>query len=240
MDKPFLDKKALIVGGTGGIGRAIAIGLAKAGALITVCGGSSEDRLTAAIDATLMFGAAAEGFLCNADMTDAADKILSHCPAPDILVYAYGPFRRLPLEQMSAEDWESIVASNLTMPGTMVSMTLPAMIKRKWGRILLFGGTNTDAIRGFSTTVAYSAAKTGLGVIAKSAAKTAGRFGVTCNVICPGLTDTEYIDETERSYNREKGGEALTPEEIADTALHILGNSAINGAIVAVDKGITV
>jgi len=113
-------------------------------------------------------------------------------------------------------------------------------MERNWGRILLFGGTNTDTIRGFTTTAAYSAAKTALGVIAKSAAKTAGSRGVTCNVICPGLTDTEYVTEEQKRYNREKspGGKPLSAEEIARTALDILGNPGLNGAVIPVDQGL--
>jgi NAD(P)-dependent dehydrogenase (short-subunit alcohol dehydrogenase family) len=115
------------------------------------------------------------------------------------------------------------------------------LIGRGWGRILLFGGTNTDTIRGFSTTAAYSSAKTGLGVLAKSAAKSGGGFGVTCNVICPGLVDTDETDEAARAYNREKrqSRAALTPRDIARASLAVLSNPAINGAILPVDQGLT-
>jgi NAD(P)-dependent dehydrogenase (short-subunit alcohol dehydrogenase family) len=114
------------------------------------------------------------------------------------------------------------------------------MINNGWGRILLFGGTNTDTIRGFSTTAAYSAAKTALGVLAKSVAKSAGSHGVSCNVLCPGLTDTEYGDAEARAYNRSRspGGKALDPVEIARLAADILENPQVNGAIIPVDKGV--
>ena len=130
--------------------------------------------------------------------------------------------------------------SNLVFPATMVSMVISGMIERNWGRILLFGGTNTDTIRGFITTTAYSAAKTALGVLAKSVAKSAGSRGVTCNVVCPGLTDTEYTGEELLRYNREKspGGKPLQAEQIARSALTILENPAFNGAVIPVDQGI--
>jgi NAD(P)-dependent dehydrogenase (short-subunit alcohol dehydrogenase family) len=115
------------------------------------------------------------------------------------------------------------------------------MMERKWGRILLFGGTNTDTIRGFTSTAAYSAAKTALGVIAKSAAKSAGATGVTCNVLCPGLTDTEYSNEEMLRYNREKspGGKALNVEQITAAGLAILENPCLNGAIIPADQGLS-
>ncbi|MDR0707635.1 MAG: SDR family oxidoreductase, partial [Treponema sp.] len=162
--------------------------------------------------------------------------------SPDILVYAYGPFKRAALNETNAADWQFLTQQNLALPGATVSRVLPSMLERKWGRILLFGGTNTDAIRGFATTAAYSAAKTGLGVLAKSVAKAAGGAGVTCNVICPGLTDTEYANEAVRAYNRDKSpsGKSLSSKMVALTAMYVLANRSINGAIIPVDEGVVV
>jgi NAD(P)-dependent dehydrogenase (short-subunit alcohol dehydrogenase family) len=116
------------------------------------------------------------------------------------------------------------------------------MTERGWGRILLFGGTCTDTIRGFSTTTAYSAAKTALGVIAKSVAKTAGPFGVTCNVVCPGLADTEYLDGNARAYARDRapGGRLVSGDEVAAAAFALLSNPSVNGAVVSVDGGLSI
>jgi NAD(P)-dependent dehydrogenase (short-subunit alcohol dehydrogenase family) len=138
--------------------------------------------------------------------------------------------------------WRFLVENNLLFPGLMVSSVLSSMIKRGWGRILLFGGTKTDQIRGFSLTAAYGIAKTALGTLAKSAAKCAGNAGITCNVICPGLTDTEYCSPDERAYNRENspGGNPLTAQDIAHCALKILEDPFINGAIIPVDGGLWV
>jgi NAD(P)-dependent dehydrogenase (short-subunit alcohol dehydrogenase family) len=133
-----------------------------------------------------------------------------------------------------------MVLCNLLFPGMLVSAFLPGMLERGWGRILLFGGTNTDAIRGFTTTAPYSAAKTALAVLAKSVARSACHRDVACNILCPGLTDTEYLDEAARSYNREKspGGRALRPEEIAAFALEVLASPCLNGAVIPVDGGL--
>jgi NAD(P)-dependent dehydrogenase (short-subunit alcohol dehydrogenase family) len=141
---------------------------------------------------------------------------------------------------MSGWDWDYLVKNNLIFPGILISRVIRAMINNRWGRILLFGGANTDSIRGFSTSAAYSAAKTALGVLAKSVARTAGPFGVSCNVICPGLAETEYNSEAANAYNREHspGGKAVMPEEIALAALAVLENSAVNGAVIPVDKGL--
>ena len=236
----FSGRKALVVGGTGGIGKAVAFGLAALGAEVTVHGGSSQERLDNTIAEIRENGGKAGGFLLYIENSACAEQIFARCPAPDILVCAWGPFRQGTLEALDREFWQKMADSNLAFPGILVSLGLAGMIKRKWGRILLFGGTNTDTIRGFTTTTAYSAAKTGLGVIAKSAAKTGGSLGITCNVICPGLTDTEYTREEELLYNRSKspGGRTLCPEQVAQAAIAILENPGINGAVVSVDQGV--
>jgi NAD(P)-dependent dehydrogenase (short-subunit alcohol dehydrogenase family) len=157
-----------------------------------------------------------------------------------MLICAWGPFKQGTLEDMEAEDWQHLVENNLTFPGILVSSVLGDMMNRRWGRILLFGGTNTDTIRGFRTTAVYSAAKTALGTLAKSVARRAGPLGVSCNLICPGLTDTEYTGEALRAYNSERspGAEVLKPEDIAKIALGVLENPQINGGIIPVDRGL--
>jgi 3-oxoacyl-[acyl-carrier protein] reductase len=240
MEKPFTGKKALVVGGTGGIGRAVAIDLAEKGAEITVHGGSSVERLDSTIKAITETGGKCDGFLLSVTNPKAAEEILNHCPNPDILICAWGPFRQGNIEDLTGEFWQCMVTHNLIFPGVLVSRVLRGMMERNWGRIMLFGGTNTDTIRGFTSTAAYSAAKTALGVVAKSAAKSACGRGVTCNVLCPGLTDTEYTPEELKRYNLTKspGGIPITTAQIARAAIAVLENPCINGAVVSADKGL--
>jgi len=238
----FSGKKALVVGGTGGIGKAVALDLADRGAALFVHGGSSAERLESTLIKIRERGGKGEGILHTIDGPQAAAGILEFCPDPDILVCAWGPFRRSSLESLDLEFWQSMVNGNLVFPGVLLSLVLPGMIEKRWGRVLFFGGTNTDTVRGYSSSAAYSAAKTALGVVAKSAAKSLASSGcdITCNVICPGLTDTEYLDENVLQYNMEKspGNRALEPFEISGVCMDILENPCINGAIIPVDKGI--
>jgi 3-oxoacyl-[acyl-carrier protein] reductase len=249
----FARRRALVIGGTGGIGRAVALGLAARGADLTIHGGHSAERLESALAEArgkAAAGARIGGFLfpVTAPVNKAAETILARTAelsgtgTPDILVLAWGPFHRSPLQETKPEKWYFLAENNFIFPGILISTLIGDMIIRKWGRILLFGGTNTEAIRGFSTTAAYSAAKTALGVLAKSAAKSAGSAGVTCNVVCPGLTDTEYTGEKEQAYHRGKnpGGKGLSPEDIAALALNLLESPVVNGAVIPLDGGVSV
>jgi 3-oxoacyl-[acyl-carrier protein] reductase len=240
MEGIFAEKKALVIGGTGGIGKAVALRLGARGARVFVQGGSSRERLEKTLQAIREAGGEAEGFLCGAGLPKSAAEILAPLPPPDILICAWGPYKRAPVEKLTPQDWLDLTVNNLVLPGSLVSLVLGDMIRKRWGRILLFGGTNTDTIRGFATTAAYSAAKTALGVVAKSVALTAGPYGVSCNVVCPGLTDTEYTDEAAENYNRERspGGIPLNSGEIADMALQILEHPQVNGAIIPIDRGL--
>jgi 3-oxoacyl-[acyl-carrier protein] reductase len=238
----FSGKKALVVGGTGGIGKAVALGLAERGAELTVHGGSSRERLESTLKAIRENGGKGDGFLLPIDGPAAAEKIIALSPPLDILVCAWGPFKRGTIETLDSEFWKGMVENNLIFPGILVSLVIKGMMERNWGRILLFGGTNTDTIRGFTTTAAYSAAKTALGVIAKSAAKAAGSHSVTCNVVCPGLTNTEYCTEEMLQYNKGKspGGQPLDVNQVASAALAILSTSCINGTVIRADGGLEI
>ena len=246
----FTGKKALVVGGSGGIGKAVALGLAKRGALVTITGGSSKKRLEMTLTELNSIGTgknSALGFLCaiggakGLKPDKAAAFIMEKTSSPDILVVAWGPFKKCLLEETTSDVWLFLVENNLIFPGIMISSVLCDMINKGWGRILLFGGTKTADIRGFSDTAAYSAAKTALGSLAKSVAKYAGD-GISCNVICPGLTGTEYTDQEELAWYRKKnpGSSILTINDIACCALGVLENPAVNGAVIAVDGGLWV
>jgi NAD(P)-dependent dehydrogenase (short-subunit alcohol dehydrogenase family) len=240
MNDVFSGKRALVVGGSGGIGAAISVKLAAMGAEVLVHGGHSEEKLSQTLMKIREQGGKAEGFIYPADQNEAAEAILAKFPSPDILVCAWGPFLQQSLAEMKTTEWEYIIRNNLIFPSVLVSLVLHDMIRKDWGRIILFGGTNTSTIRGFSTSAAYSAAKTALGVLAKSAAIQVGTANVTCNVICPGLVETEYVNDTMKDYikNRSPAGKIETPADIAEFIAAILPLNQINGAVIPVDFGL--
>jgi NAD(P)-dependent dehydrogenase (short-subunit alcohol dehydrogenase family) len=240
MDKIFSGKKALVVGGSGGIGAAISIKLAEMGAEVFVHGGHSQEKLNRTLKAIRDAGGKAEGFLYPADQDGAAEAILAKVPKPDILICSWGPFLQQPLAEMTPDEWKNTVKNNLIFPGILVSLVFRDMIDNGWGRIILFGGTNTSTIRGFSTTAAYSAAKTALGVLAKSIALQSGSANVTCNVICPGLVETEYVDDEMKAYikSHSPAGKVESPVDVAEFVTAVLPSNQLNGAVIPLDYGI--
>ncbi len=241
---PFRGRRAFVLGGSGGLGRAACRALARRGASLLVHGGSSPERLEAALAEARELGAPeAEGFLLRierpADLLDG----LAGLGRIDILVASFGPFLRKSLADTGARDWERLALLDLALPGALCSALYPPMAARGWGRILLFGGSRTDAIRAYSSNAAYAAAKTGLAVLAKSLAAEGAAAGLGCLLVCPGFADTEYLGPREREAlaARAPGGRLLPPDGIAEAAIGLLAAEpcAASGGILSLDGGLS-
>lgn len=233
--------EALIVGATGGIGYSIAKSLALAGARLIVHGRDAEKTEVRAAELRGL-GAKAQALCIDLSSGSPPEALLEQARSCDILVVAYGPFIYKPLSQTTPQDWQMAALSCLALPGTLATEAANAMAARGFGRILLFGGTRTDAIRGFKANAAYAAAKTGIGVLAKSIAVEYSSKGVSCAVLCPGFIDTEYIDDTMRVRLEAASprGRLIPPSNIAKLALYLLsgGMDLANGAIIVADEGL--
>jgi NAD(P)-dependent dehydrogenase (short-subunit alcohol dehydrogenase family) len=238
---------ALVLGGTGGIGRELARLLFGMGADLLLHG-RAEARIEACVRAFSaefpQSPATVSGLAYDFDSGDWRDfPLLSgDFPPIDILIPAFGPFIQKPLAETRPSDWLKMAILDLALPGALVSACLPGMLAAGYGRILLLGGTKTDEIRGFTTNPAYAAAKTGLGVIAKSVAMAAGARDLSCVVVCPGFVDTEYLDGPTRARLRalSPSGRLMDPRSFAQEALSLAlaGAGAGNGAIRRVDGGL--
>lgn len=225
MKSDFCGKKALVVGGSGGIGRALAEALMAEGASVSTVGRHSVPG--------------AESHVVDLDNSSECAIVFTMASSAEILVVARGPFLQKPLSGTTRDEWQAMAWANLGFPGALVSAALPAMVEAQWGRILLYGGTRTDDIRGFRTNAAYAAAKTGLSSLAKSVALEYAASGITCNVVCPGFVETEYLDSALKRELAAKNpdGKLISVREMADSALFLLKNDAINGVVLPVDKG---
>ena len=244
----FAKKKAVVVGGSGGIGAKLSIKLAQAGASVLVHGGHNSHKLADLMEIlkTQSPHAAHHQELIQEITGDniasfASSPLLEHIAEADILCVAFGPFLQASLEETTAKQWIDITLLNYALPGICVSAALPHMKENNWGRILLFGGSLTHNVKAFRTNAAYGGAKTALCSLVKSTATQYSSYGITCNGILPGLTETEYQSPQLLSQLAQKNpsGKIIPAETIASAALNLLSVKEINGALLNVDDGWT-
>ena len=229
----FEGRKALVIGGTSGLGKECASLLFREGARIIITGrtlpgdGAAQDQ-AAAVPGFIPCDFEKEGIQAlEQGSLNAAVK------EADILVLAYGPFIRKKLEDTGAADWARLAMLDYALPGLAVSLALPGMMRRGGGSILLFGGTRSESILPRSLTAAYHGAKTGLSVIVRSVAKNYASKGIRCNAVLPGSVSTAP------PQNAPSGSEGfvVSPRDVAQAAVSLLANPAMNGVLLNVDKG---
>lgn len=232
-------KKALVIGGTGGIGLSCTHTLLDLGCQVTALGRpKSRPELAGVQGLSVVSMEIRTPEQTIAQLQDETGPLTQW----DILICAFGPYLHGPLTLAAPGDWQHITLLNLALPGALVSAVLPGMMERRFGRILLFGGTGADRINGYRQTAVYQAAKAGLGVLAKSVSSQAAEFGVSCNVICPGYIATEYYSPGLLAQARRHlpQGEPGKPEDLDELIRLLVKNPAnlLNGAIISAGQGL--
>src|SRR5437763_9741111 len=240
-------KVAVVVGGTSGIGRAIAHGLAEAGADVVPTSRRTEQVEAAAKE---IEERGRRTLRVTSDVSDRAslqrvlDESVKAFGKVDILVNSAGRTKRAPTLDFSEDDWNAIIETNLT--GTLRACQIFGrhMLEREYGRIINIASLSSFVA--LQEVAAYSASKAAVASLTKSLAVEWARRGVCVNAIAPGVFRTalneKLLDETER------GREFLlrTPmrrfgnvEEVAGVAVFLASDAAsfVTGVIIAVDGG---
>ncbi len=239
---------AVIIGGSGGIGRAVSQILAEKTKSLCIHAGHESDsfallteslsRKTKVIPVVHDFSLekGIDTFFENFFASDLYEQIL----CADILCICYGPFLQGSVHKMNEKDWLHTSFFNFTFPGCIISKALPSMMKKRFGRIIVFGGTKTDSIRGFKTNAVYGAAKTALCSLVKSVSAQYSDYGITCNAVLPGFIETEYLtnDEIQAYKDKSPGNNMLTTTSVSEAVLFLVSNSAVSGALLTVDGGL--
>jgi NAD(P)-dependent dehydrogenase (short-subunit alcohol dehydrogenase family) len=182
---------ALVTGGNSGLGKAIALALAEAGANVVLLA-RDRARLEEVAGDIEAIGRAAAWFDCDlADrgaLNDAAVRAAKPFGAPDILVNAAGVNRRPPLSQLTPDDWDVTLRLNLDTPHFLAQALVPAMIARGWGRIINLA--SLQSIRSFNNSGAYGVSKAGLAQLTRVQAEAWSGQGINSNAIAPGFFRT--------------------------------------------------
>jgi 2-hydroxycyclohexanecarboxyl-CoA dehydrogenase len=204
-------KTVIVTGGGGGIGGATCRRFAAEGAVVAVfdINLASAERTVAAIAAE---GGKATAFACDiadhAAVGAAVAEVTASLGPIDVLVNNAGWDIFKPFLKTSPDDWQKLIAINLTGPLNMHHAVLPQMVERRSGRVVNIA---SDAARvGSSGEAVYAACKAGLLGLSKTLAREHARDGITFNVVCPGPTDTQLLgDFITAAGNPEKLKEAF-------------------------------
>ncbi len=237
-------KVALVTGASRGIGRAIALTLARAGARVVVT--SRGDAAQAVVDDIVQAGG--EAIAVAADVVDAqamsgaVDHVLETWGRLDILVNNAGITRDQLLLRMKREDWDAVVATNLTGTFTCTQAVLKTMVRQRVGRIISISSVVGQSGNPGQTN--YAATKAGIIGFSKALAREVASRNITVNVVAPGLIDTDMTRDisSDAQANWTANiplGRLGTPDDIAAAVCFLASDAAsyITGQVLAVNGG---
>jgi NAD(P)-dependent dehydrogenase (short-subunit alcohol dehydrogenase family) len=247
-------RHALVTGGGTGIGAAIATTLARAGALVTICGRRQQPLQTIAEgDSNIR--------AMTADVTDETSvaKLYQQAEAAgepiDIVVANAGMAESAPAHKTSLDLWTRTLNVNLTGAFLTVKPALAGMRERGRGRVVFIA--STAGLKGYAYVAPYVAAKHGVVGLARALAVETAATGITVNAVCPGFTDTPMLNESIRHIvettkrneadvradlaERNAQGRLIQPNEVADVVLWLCSDAAaaVTGQAIAVSGGET-
>jgi len=209
-------KTALVTGASRGIGLAVARALGRAGVRLTLL---SRTRPPAGVRGKFIPCDLAEAEQIPAAVAQAAD----HLGRIDFVINNAGLFLEKPVPEIALADWEKILRVNLTAPFLVCREVLPAMIKRRQGRVINIA--SVASLQGYLHQSAYSASKHGLLGFARSLAIEARPHHIHVHTLCPGGVDTGLIKGTLLG-ERLKGQPMIQSGDIAETVLFLLRQPA--------------
>ena len=237
-------KIALVTGASRGIGKAIATRLAEQGALV-VCA-ARGDNAKATAEAIVAAGGKAQAIALDVTDDDAVAKapgeIVERHGRLDIVVSNAGIARDQLLMRMKRDDWDAVIATNLTATFTLAQAAIRPMLKQKGGRIIAVSSVVGEIGNAGQTN--YAASKAGLIGFAKALAREVASRGITVNVISPGMIDTDMTREIAEKAQvdwaaRIPLGRLGTGDDIAAAACYLASDEAayITGHVLAVNGG---
>jgi len=238
---------AVVTGGSRGLGRAIAVQLARDGFDVGFC--YRRDEVAAKETATLVEAAGGRVYHEAADVAELAavrgfvGRVEEHLGVPYAVVACAGITRDRPLALMDPEDWGDVVRTNLDGVFNLCRSTVFGLIRRRAGAVVTV--SSVAGIAGNAGQTNYAASKAGTNGFTRSLAREVGRYGIRANVVAPGFIESDMVaDLTGTVRQQAEQGIALgrfgEPGHVADAVSFLVSDRAayITGAVLQVDGGI--
>lgn len=243
---------ALVTGGGTGIGAAIAVALADAGAIVTISGRTSRS-LDAVAARHRRISPAVADVTDGRAIADLFDRLAGDGRAPTIVVANAGAADSAPFAQTDMDVWQAMLSVNLTGVFSTFKAAAPRMTENGSGRLIAI--SSTAGLKGYPYVTAYCAAKHGVVGLVRALALELAHSGVTVNAVCPGFAETPLLERSIETITKKTGqardtalrsltaanplGRLIQPREIADAVLWLCGPDAgaITGQALSVSGG---
>lgn len=231
---------AIVTGSSRGIGRAIAVAFARAGADVVVNYLTREAEAREVESAVVALGRKCACIQADVSRQTEVLRLVREAEAAvgpaDILVNNAGMIRPQPIDQITEHDWDDLMAANLKSCFLMTQAVLPRMRARRWGRIINM--SSVAAQLGGVVGPHYAASKAGLHGLTHYYARYLAKEGITVNTIAPALVATEMVTSNPNAKpDLIPVGRFGEPDEVADAALMLAGNGYITGQTINVNGG---
>jgi len=243
-------RTALVTGSSQGIGRALAQGLAEAGATVIVHGRDAAKAQHAAEEITTATGRSAGSVVFDVTDADAVDAGVTAIEethgTPDIVINNAGIQRRAPIAEFPEEDWEALLATNLSSAFHLSRRVAAGMIDRGSGKLVQIGSVQSQLAR--PSIAAYAATKGAISMFTKGLCADLAPHGVQANAIAPGYFATELtralVDDAEFSAwvrGRTPAGRWGLTRDLVGAAVFLSSSASdfVNGQTLFVDGGMT-
>jgi len=240
MTPTLTGKVALVTGASRGIGRAVAVALAKAGADVAVNYRQRKEAALAAQAEIQSLGrraiAVAADVSVAAQVTELSESVERQLGPVSILVNNAGITRPQPIDQITEQSWDEVLAINLKSVFLVTQAVLPKMRAARWGRIINL--SSVAAQLGGVVGPHYAASKAGILGLTHSYALLLAKEGITVNAIAPALIETEMVTGNPNARaDLLPVGRFGTTDEVADAAVLLASNGYITGQTININGG---